>query len=190
MLNIQGLITKKFNKLQSDYLRRVFKENDVVCFTEVWGDPSQVFDYDGFTFYELHRVEKKATTTRNSGGVIIYVRNSFVSSDTLFLKCSESHVWLKLNKTMLGFENDVYLCLCYIPPSNSSRQGLIDTCVYDEILQNIVHIKHITADACNFIILGDMNSRIGQHCDYVTEDYATHMDVLPDDYVPDLKNTP
>ena len=32
-----------------------------------------------------------------------------------------------------------------------------------------------------------MNSRIGQHCDYVTEDYATHMDVLPDDYVPDLK---
>ena len=187
MLNIPGLITKKFNKLQSDYLRRVFKENDVVCFTEVWGDPSQVFDYDGFTFYELHRVEKKATTTRNSGGVIIYVRNSFVSSDTLFLKCSESHVWLKLNKTMLGFENDVYLCLCYIPPSNSSRQGLIDTCVYDEILQNIVHIKHITADNCNFIILGDMNSRIGQHCDYVTEDYATHMDVLPDDYVPDLK---
>ena len=78
---------------------------------------------------------------------------------------------------MLGFENDVYLCLCYIPPSNSSRQGLIDTCVYDEILQNIVHIKHITADACNFIILWDMNTRIGQHCDYVTEDYATHMDV-------------
>ena len=58
---------------------------------------------------------------------------------------------------------------------------------YTMKLYKIVRVKHTTEDACNFIILGNINSRIGQHCDYVTEDCATHMDVLPDDYVPDLK---
>ena len=39
------------------------------------------------------------------------------------------------------------------------------------------------------ILLGDLNSRVGQQCDYVADDYVTHMDVLPDDYIPDQEIT-
>ena len=179
------MITKRLNKLNTNELIYVFQNNDIVCLTEVWGDPSQCFDVDGFTHYELHRQEKKLTCTRNSGGIIIYVRNEFVSADTLFKKCNDTHIWLKLKHSIFDFENDVYLCLCYISPSNSSRQGIIDSSAYDEILQNILHIKNITNDACNIILVGDLNSRIGQDCDYVADDSATHLDVLPDDYIPD-----
>ena len=47
-----------------------------------------------------------------------------------------------------GFVNDVYVCLCY------SRQGIIDSSIYDSILENMLSIKNTTHDACNFIILG------------------------------------
>ena len=78
----------------------------------VWGGggASQNFEYDGFTNYELHRSEKKQACTRISGGVIIHVRNELVSGNILFLKCNDSHLWLKINKTVFGFEKDVY-CL-------------------------------------------------------------------------------
>ena len=33
--------------------------------------------------------------------------------------------------------------------------------------------------------MGDLNSRIGQQCNYVAGDFATHIDVLPDDFIPD-----
>ena len=91
---------------------------------------------------------------------MIYVKNEFVSADTLFKKCNDTHIWLKLKNSIFDFENDVYLCLCYIPPSNSSRQGIIESNAYDEILKNILHIKHITNDTCNIILVGDLNSRI------------------------------
>ena len=73
----------------------------------------------------------------------------------------------------------------YIPPANSSRQGIIESSIYDDILENILLIKNTNNEACNFVILGDLNSRIGQQCDYVADDYATHMNILPDDYIPD-----
>ena len=113
------------------------------------------------------------------------MRNELVCEDILFLKCNDSHLWLKINKTFFDFENDVYICLSYIPPANSSRQGIIESSIYDDILENILLIKNTNNEACNFVILGDLNSRIGQQRDYVADDYATHMNILPDDYIPD-----
>lgn len=182
---MKGLITKRVNKLQTSELQEVFNNNDIICLTETWGDSSQQFDVDGFSYFELHRTEKKANTTRNSGGVMVFIRNEFVFDDTLFLKCSDTHIWLKLRHECFDFENDLYLCLCYIMPSNSSRQSINEVNVYDEILQNIIHIQNTTENACNFLLLGDLNSRIGQECDYVTYDSDTHVNILPDDYVCD-----
>ena len=107
--NIQGIITKRLNKLQTSELQSIFKNNDLVCLTESWGDSSQNFDYEGFTRYELHRYEKKLTCTRNSGGIIIYVKNELVSDDTLFHKCNDTHIWLKLKSNYFDLQNDVYI---------------------------------------------------------------------------------
>ena len=77
------------------------------------------------------------------------------------------------------------MCLCYVVPSDSSRQGVIETNVFDEIVLNITHIKHVTENACNILITGDFNSRIGQECDYVTNDSNLHVNVQPNNYVSD-----
>ena len=143
LINIQGLIKKRQNKLQAKELISVFSDDDIVCLTETWGDSSQIFDVDGFSFFELHRTDVKPTSTSDSGGVIIYIGNIFMFDDTLFLKCSDTHIWLKLRHESFDFENDLYLCLCYVVPSNSSRQGVTDTNVFDEIVLNITHIKYV-----------------------------------------------
>ena len=77
----------------------------------------------------------------------------------------------------------MHLFQCYIPPSNSRRQGIIESNIFHNILQNILHIKHITNDACYIVLLGDLNSRIGRQNDCITDDFATHIDAFPNDNI-------
>ena len=36
LLNVQGLLTKYTNKLQSDELIKIFQSDDIILLTEVW----------------------------------------------------------------------------------------------------------------------------------------------------------
>ena len=54
--------------------------------TEMWGDPSQSFEVEDSSLFELYRTERKQSCSRNSGSIIIYVRNDLVSEETLFAK--------------------------------------------------------------------------------------------------------
>ena len=63
LINIQGLITKRNNKLQSDELKNVFNTDDIICFTETWGADYFNFAYEGFTHFDLNRTENKPTCT-------------------------------------------------------------------------------------------------------------------------------
>ena len=49
----------------------------------------------------------------------------------------------------------------------------------------MVHIQNITNDKCVFLICGDFNARISNFPDYVEDDTAEHIHVLPDDYLVD-----
>ena len=84
-----------------------------------------------------------------------------------------------------------YICvLCYVVPKNSSREAFIETDVYTRILNNMSVITNVTNEQCTFMVLGDLNSRIGQLNDFVEFDYIdVHVDILPDDYQPDSANT-
>ncbi len=39
---------------------------------------------------------------------------------------------------------------------------------------------------CNFMLVGDLNSRCGNLADHVVDDADAHIPTLPDDYVPDI----
>ena len=60
MVNMQGLSRQCGNKLETDELREVFKNNDVVLFTETWGNDYTKFDVRDFTHVALNRTEIKA----------------------------------------------------------------------------------------------------------------------------------
>ena len=54
-------------------------------------------------------------------------------------------------------------------------------------MDNILYLQESTNENCNFMIVGDLNSRIRQELDYVSDDRDIYMNVLPDDYVSDEK---
>ena len=82
--------------------------------TEVWGDPLQNFELEDFSYFELHRTERKQSCTRNSDGIIIYVRNNLVSEETLFAKRDDTHIWLRLKHELFNFDNDLIFCVYVI----------------------------------------------------------------------------
>ena len=87
-------------------------------------------------------------------------------------------LWLKLSGHLLSCQNDVYICLTYIVPKNSSRNVFITTSVYDRVLLHITEISTACNGACTFIVLGDLNL-----VDYVENDYFNpHVNLLPDYY--------
>ena len=65
-------------------MKNVFNNSDLVLFTETWTDDSSDLNVNDFEYFVLNRKLVKANSRRNSGGIAVYVRNKFVSNDTLF----------------------------------------------------------------------------------------------------------
>ena len=83
LLNIQGLSTKRVNKLKSKELNHIFTNSDIVLLTETWTNEFYRCTILGFQSYVLNRKLKKKNAKRDSGGIAISIRDKYVSSDTL-----------------------------------------------------------------------------------------------------------
>lgn len=59
LLNIQCLISKYVNKLMSQEVKQIFKEHDIILFTETWSNKQTELEVQGFEHYALHRGERK-----------------------------------------------------------------------------------------------------------------------------------
>ncbi len=61
---------------------------------------------------------------------------------TIHLLCvwGDSHIWVKLKGIHFAFENDLYICIAYIIPVNSSRQSFSESDVFDYIYQFMIDI--------------------------------------------------
>ena len=80
---------------------------------------------------------------------------------------------------MLNLSHELYLC--YIIPSSSSREALVEVDVLDRITNFILKIAN---DCYNILISGDFNSRIGNEKNVIFDNSA-NIDILPIDYETD-----
>ena len=94
-------------------------------------------------------------------------------------------LWVKIGKSVLSLNEDLYICLCYVTPDESSRQSLIETNIFDRLLESVVYVENKTQNMCNILICRDFNSRTSVNPDFVTDDNSVHMSVVPDDYISD-----
>ena len=108
-----------------------------------------------------------------------------MSKDNLIFTSQDDILWVKISSSTLSTENDLYICLCYVVPDSSSRQALLETNIFDRILESVVYIESKSQNDCNIIICGDFNGRCSNRPDFVLDDDSIHMNVLPDEYTPD-----
>ena len=82
-LNINGLISKRTNKIKTHEFQDILDNSDVVLLTEAWTSDLSDIKINHFESFELRRKEKKKKNAkRHSGGLIVYIRNQYVTPDT------------------------------------------------------------------------------------------------------------
>ena len=108
LLNCQGLVTKRTNKIKTVEFQSIFQSNDVVLLTETWTDQYSDVSVDSFETFVLHRQEKKHGSKRNSGGIILYIRDKYVSKDMLIFTSQDDILWVKISKSALCSNSDLY----------------------------------------------------------------------------------
>ena len=69
-LNVEGLVTKRTNKLQSPDLLTLFQHNDIIMFNETWTSELSDIAVANFDHIALHR-RRKQSAKRDSGGLTV-----------------------------------------------------------------------------------------------------------------------
>ena len=85
---------------------------------ETWGHRHVDFSVPNFRFFELNRKTYKSKTKRSSGGIIVYIRESLISHDSVVFLTTEGDdiIWLRLDD-IANLKESLFLCLCYNLPS-------------------------------------------------------------------------
>ena len=175
-------MTKSTNKLLSEELKLIFSQSDIIMLTETWSCDLLDLSVDDFILTQLIRAEKRCYTKRCSGGIALYIRQSFYQYCTIIEKDCDDIIWLRIKGNVLNLNHDLFLCLCYIIPTTSSREGLVEMDVFDRISNYILKIANDTHDCYNLLLCGDFNARTGNERDYVIFDNDANIDILPIDY--------
>ena len=147
-LNVEGLVTKKVNKLQCDEIKTLFLNNDIVMFNETWTSESSNLDVENFEHFAFHRTQRKLNAKRDSGGIIIYVKSELYNNNMLVKTDSDDIIWLKFALGVIS-DKPLYLCLCYVLPSGTSRQPLVETSVFDRITDDLATFQSYHDSQCS-----------------------------------------
>ena len=170
--NVNGLSKKKLQ--DKEFLKNV-KKYDIICLSETWTKKSSEVMINGFKHFHAQSVNmcKKG---RRSGGVIVYVKNKLIDGVTC-IKTDTNNIWLQLSATFFGWVEDIYLLNTYIPPQNS---------IYFDNQMEMIETDIITySNQGKIIIMGDLNARVGNEPDYITNDELDDFIPLPDSYCVD-----
>ena len=149
--NVEGLERELENPL---FIENLYK-NDICVLYETWRGSDSKLALPGLWDFSLVR-QKTKKVGRNSGGVTIFCKES-IRKGIKITKSSEGFVWLKLDATFFGFDENVFLCGAYIPPEYS-RNAVSQKTDYFEALEDSITRY---SEQGNVLIMGDLNARIG-----------------------------
>ncbi|KAK9730293.1 Endonuclease-reverse transcriptase [Popillia japonica] len=140
--NVRGLRTKT----QQLYTQTLDLHYDIVCLTETYLNSSvlngELFNAN-YTVYRRDR-ESCASLKSDGGGVLLAIRNNFLSSALPEYQSDAEDLWISVN-----FPNERFLiCVVYLPPG--------DDAAYQCFVSNLSSVAD-RANTDNFLILGDFN---------------------------------
>ena len=171
-------MTKRTNKLHSPELKTIFNENDIVLLTETW--TNELCDLH-VKHFVLNRTENKTSSKRSSGGIIVYLISQLVTENNLVFTSCDDILCIRISDDKFGLKIDLYFCLCYIVPENSSIQDMMDVHTFDRLLTFITELQVTSSHECNFVLC-EMNAHTSNYADFVIND-SDFIDVLPLDYI-------
>ncbi len=169
------------NKLRYPQFVDEINKYDVCLLNETWTNDACDLILPGYSYKAIHRTNKKAGTVKDSGGLLVYYKSELDKGIEILNNYEDHQLWLKLDRQFFGWDSDLLVCLCYTIPRSSSRQDLVEIHVFDQINSDLAHYCAEYGDNCQFMIVGDMNARTGEHKDFVDYEDQNYVPV-PEDY--------
>ncbi|MEW8547927.1 MAG: reverse transcriptase family protein [Candidatus Thiodiazotropha sp.] len=177
--NIGGI----HDKLEDDLFLSEIKQYDVVLLVETHIGYDKIVSVDGFHYFPVCRA--KSANGRYYGGLAVLTRTNIRPYVSFLKNTSTEYQWLKLDKKFFSFQKDLYLCLAYIPPNQSSYAANMQHDLIDLIENDILMYK----TKGDIMICGDLNARSGSQQDFISNDEVDHVPVY-DDYNIDVSSVP
>ena len=173
--NVHGL----GDKIKDDFFTERIK-SDINILLETWKGENKDLHLEGYNSFT--KIRKKAKKSRrHSGGIIVFYKKTMLKGITYIKDGTNSNnrLWMKLEKSFFGLDDDIYICAVYIPPVNSNHYN-------DDYILLEREISHFS-NRGKIILLGDFNSRTGNSLDFIQNDDTklndfTNKDLLPDFY--------
>lgn len=159
----------------------VIQSYDILLFTETWCSESSKIDIDGYSKFVCNRPKYNRRSKRDSGGIVVYFK-SWLEGKIDLIKCDNRGIlWFKLSKNDFGFNDDVYFCVCYIPPENSMVYKNVHSNLYEcDFFEILNEDLLLYSDKGVVFLTGDTNSRVGEKHDFIENYNLNRYVVMPD----------
>ncbi|CAC5374406.1 unnamed protein product [Mytilus coruscus] len=104
--------------------------------------------------------------TRHEGGLAIFCKTKLTDGISIDRELDCGVVVIKLKHEFFNTANDIYICFSYIPHEKSNFYNKCDVDFYDIIESVCLEFK----EKGSFLVCGDLNSRIGEIDDVLSND--------------------
>ena len=175
--NCNGLTEQK---LSDPDFKSHLCENDVIILLESWTDNSSEIEIEGFFVYNFYRKFRHKRARRNSGGIVIYIRENIKNGISVVKNHFDTLIWLKFDKHFFRFQEDIYLCGLYLWSEDAPIASSVDVDLFDLLSQDIASYENLGS----ILLAGDWNCRVGTKLDFIDCDrFTCETDFT--DYIPD-----
>lgn len=163
MWNCNGLTESKLSN--NDFVR-LLTDNDILVLTESWTGKHFENCFCDFTAFNFYRKFRHRRAKRNSGGIVIFIRDSILPGVSVVRNHHDTIVWLKLDKIFFNFQTDIYLSCLYLWPDESPASKIIDVDLFDVLSDDVTYFEQHGS----VLLAGDWNARVGNRLDYIACD--------------------
>jgi exonuclease III len=168
--NVNGIISKYQNKFDKPDFIEAINRHDIIGLVETHLSGTDDISLDGYSMFRKDRPKYKSAK-RSFGGIAVFIKDS-IRKGARHIECkNENYHWIRLKSDFFSFEKDVYMCVCHIPPHNSTYTARTGDTVLDEISNDVSKYSQIG----DVVICGDLNARTGKKLDYIIGDDDTHL---------------
>ena len=130
------------------------------------------FDISGFhADFIPGNKSRNAIRGRHSGGLAVYYKDYLKNYITIVKKEQSGILWVKISEDLFPFDQDVFMCNIYVPPTDSKVFNSTNIDLYDMLEQDIIHFNNLG----KVFVSGDLNGRTSNDLDYFEFDkYLDH----------------
>ena len=140
--------------LSEDKLKDKDFRKYLTSFTEGSANEKSKLNLASFVSYQVIRSKQHENRKRPSGGIVVHIKSRIAKGTEVIRSEHDDLLWIKLKKSFFDIQNDLYIGVVYIIPSNSSSLNhMSDT--YETLEKEISHFSTLG----NVLIGGDFNSR-------------------------------